>query len=358
MPAGTIWTPSILSNEDTVMGFMFEQSHCPDYSQANRIRDCFVTFCALNNLEPGRLDTYVLLVGQWQNSGLAAGTVQQYLSFLDAPSAVRSGVALCHARAKTKHAPDLPEEDLRAITSAAHLDVQPTMWLMWATGCHAADAGTLPRSNWSIKHPRLIVCWQSTKSIRSRSQRDTLVYDITSFPAPAAVMSSAQAASVTDDTCLFTASAVAVNKALSPLSTSLVFRRAFEHRYREAGYTEEAIGRLLTHQGTKMVRAHYSTTKVRDLLDDDDTSSESEDDDSVSSEEVAIETLPKSKKARKEPVVPKKDKAPSELKATKPMDVLPPPLPLPKLPEAVPPLIAGPLTSSTLTAKSRKKGTR
>ena len=255
----------MLSNEDTVSAFLFEQNSVPHYGAAIRVREDYQEFCRLNQIDPMAVDSYISVVGQMTVSGLAAGTINLYLGYLDAPSAVRSGTELRHAAATTKHATDLPEGELKDLITVADEETGPTQYLMWATGAHAADANALERKNLSLKFPRLIVTWQVTKSIRVRSARDTLVYDLTGFPPPKSFLNSLRA---DPDSKPWNASAAKINKHLDGASTSLVYRRAFEHRYRKDGYSEEEIGRLLTHQGVKMVRAHYGQSALNH--DDDD----------------------------------------------------------------------------------------
>ena len=100
------------------------------------------------------------------------------------------------------------------------------------------------------------VDWLWTKSINKRSKRQGGVIYPLVMPPPA----SFTALMIGDENeCPFTADASLITRKLKAIgTTSLVFRRALEHRAAALGMTEEQRAALLTHQSTSMVRAHYS----------------------------------------------------------------------------------------------------
>ena len=74
---------------------------------------------------------------------------------------------------------DMTDEELIQIVADAPEELQPTMWLMLTTGCHAIDCSKLLQA--VVKKDELQV-WHWTKSITKRKGRQTENYPLVCKP--------------------------------------------------------------------------------------------------------------------------------------------------------------------------------
>lgn len=190
------------------------------------------------------------------------GTIEQYCQYVNAPWEVKKAAEKAHANAVTRHAPDMSDDDLvKIVKNCQKPSLQATLFLMLNTGCHAQDAKRLRRSqvewyNDPDGRACIQVSWFWTKSIRKRKDRQGAVKYPFVMPPPLTFTASMKDGN--QDRTPWSHTSMQVTNALEGKSTSLVFRRAADHRFEALSYSEERRAYLLTHQSVKMIRAHYS----------------------------------------------------------------------------------------------------
>ena len=229
MPAPRKWIPAAATIDDRIEAGVFKGTYAnPDLS-GDRVRSDFKAFEALN---PG-LTPEVLgytWVGQMRRCKMSAGTIETYANMIGGCMAgeVRRAIEKQHADATTKHAVDLSDTELVVLVTDAPKVLQPTMWVMLTTGCHAKDAARLRRLQVTCGAQDLKVAWHWTKSIAHRKDRNTVSYPLV-CPPPKSFLDSHAGA---PDGRPFTSTAAQINMHLDGRTTSLVFRRAVEQRWR------------------------------------------------------------------------------------------------------------------------------
>jgi hypothetical protein len=275
MPAPRKWVPRPISEADIAAAEAYKAFYGPkaDKATRKRVREDFTSFKRINHPYDDPEDPtaiWYLWIAQMtrggdqpSSTGLAAGTIEDYVHMANPPAEVAKAAQHAHADALTGHAADVSDETLCTLVEDASNADHGTMFVMLCTGCHASDAQKLRPCQ--IEHERdaaghcvLTVTWFWTKSGSKRKTRTTQTY-------PGVMVAEQRFLQLLDgseDKRPFNRTAAQLNKYLSPFTTSLVFRRALEHRTKRLGWSVQQQADALTHQSTQMVKAHYGQTIV------------------------------------------------------------------------------------------------
>ena len=258
MPAPKKWNPAKLENDDIIAASIFRTTYgrVTDPKTRERVRGDFLLFRQLNAEYENPSDPseiYILWIGQMKG-WLEPGSIEEYVHMVGAPHDVVAMVEKQHANAFTGHAPDVADDELINFVRGADDKDHGSLYIMLCTGGHAVDCARLRPCQVTVTAEGMMsVIWHWTKSITKREQRNAQDYPPVMAPEARFI----QTLGPDEVKTPWTSTAAAITKILHPTTTSLVFRRALDFRAAKLGYSKEERAALLSHQSTKMIKAHY-----------------------------------------------------------------------------------------------------
>jgi len=259
------WTPTVVSAADIVAGAIVARKYGPDLSTAARVRADFRTFCRINRLTPD--EAYEPWVGQMRNSGLASGTIREYVEAVTqgerstAAYIISKAAGALHTDSPTSHATDIDHTTGCAIIESAKKDAPEhaqQLWLLLATGQRRVDIHRLhPQSVKIVRRKTLTVKWLWTKGIQKVSRRREITFPIEDLPdAPKGLEVALQAKRAP-----FECSVAVLNKCIKRLgfeATTGSFRRLYSARI-DAYCIKKGIPKqdMMLHQSAETDKAFY-----------------------------------------------------------------------------------------------------
>lgn len=178
------WVPHSITPCEVTIGQKYIEEHLASRSAQSRVQANFLAMCELSGLEPD--EAIPGYIGQLKESGLASGTIHEYLKairLLIRPSTYRPAIKACaaaHADADTTHAADLPGNQLDWLTEKAQPGLYEVLFFLRLTGARLADLRRLQRKQIVFKEEEAVVHIQfrRTKNRTKRSLRKSVEFPI------------------------------------------------------------------------------------------------------------------------------------------------------------------------------------
>ena len=180
-----IWTPSPVTSADRERGRELIALYGPDRHASMRVIADYRHFCAISGFDPTDPEACAAVLGQMDNSGLSAGSLDTYMSIIKkvyrAPAHDASYAAgVHHADEEGGHAPDLSDEVLWKYVEAANAIWQPLLYILAVYGLRIKACAWLTQSrtifpawdDWGSFSPEIIITVD--KQRRRRCHRTTL----------------------------------------------------------------------------------------------------------------------------------------------------------------------------------------
>lgn len=157
----------------------------PDTTHTESFEKKYAEFCKINELEETNCESLKLMVAQALNAGAAASSLNTAICSMLPRLKIKDGwkvrtmVSALHATANDVNPRTyVPTVDkCRALVSSIKdVEVQAFAFMCCATGARAISIGRLKRDQFILSKRTLTIQRRLSKTCRSRSQRDVLVF--------------------------------------------------------------------------------------------------------------------------------------------------------------------------------------
>lgn len=262
-----LWRPAVVTTEDIAAADALDSQYGSDDRTACRIRRQFGDFARINEL--GLCAAVKAFIGQATRVGLRASTLNTYLGYLapilrHCPEYHRWAkiIALAHADADSRTAPDCTLSHLRKLVAKSQKHDRCLLWVMLSTGARVADLARLRRKQIQVTEAgELQIQFRIMKNRRRRRFRVTLAVPLSwaGVPGPDTL---AEIANGDPEQRLFGShTANVVNSILARLSTTKVTTYSFRRRYINSLFDlfeeEEKVKKYTLHLDIETVKAFY-----------------------------------------------------------------------------------------------------
>jgi integrase len=260
------WIPEIVISEDLSVAEDLMARFGTRGGTAERVRKDYIEFAKLNDMS---LATAIKpFIGQAIRHGLQASTLDTYLTYLR-PLLSREKdfskwakvIALAHADADAKSAPDRTLEQLQEIVRTARRNFRTILWLILSTGMRVADAARLRRKQIAITddgHLRIQI--RIMKNRRKRRHRFILAIPLGWAGSPGPDIRREIECGDPEQRIFGHLNANVVNDALKKMSGARCTTYTFRRRYINdlfLYFDEVEMKRYTGHFNEGIIQAHY-----------------------------------------------------------------------------------------------------